>query len=306
MKVITYNIRYGLGLDQRFDLERIADAVRDADIIGLQEVERNWRRSDMIDQPKRLGELLPDHYWAYYPAFDVDASSSNKSGPVINRRRQFGPMLLSRWPIESVRTILLPQLNTVDLLNMSTGAIECAIETPLGSLRVYSLHLSSISTRERMLQIDTLLNAHSRFISNGGVCTGSSQPDDPVEVENFIRMDWHNGDPLPVSPENTLFLGDFNSQEESPEYVRFAGETDPVYGRGIHPDEFVDSWSVAKETVGEPTTWWPDPPDRAPGFAVRLDYCFASAGLARHIARAWVDTDAVGSDHKPYWVIFDE
>jgi len=49
IKIITYNIRYGLGLDQRYDLDRIADTVRDADIIGLQEVERFWRRSGMID-----------------------------------------------------------------------------------------------------------------------------------------------------------------------------------------------------------------------------------------------------------------
>ncbi len=38
MKIVTYNIRYGLGLDNQYDLERIADSVRGADIIGLQEV----------------------------------------------------------------------------------------------------------------------------------------------------------------------------------------------------------------------------------------------------------------------------
>ncbi len=40
MKLVTYNIRFGLGIDQRIDLGRIAGTVRDADIIGLQEVER--------------------------------------------------------------------------------------------------------------------------------------------------------------------------------------------------------------------------------------------------------------------------
>ena len=41
MKITSYNIQYGKGKDGRFDLARIADAVRDADIIGLQEVTRN-------------------------------------------------------------------------------------------------------------------------------------------------------------------------------------------------------------------------------------------------------------------------
>jgi len=40
MRVVTYNIRFGWGLDGRVDLERIAGSVGDADIIAFQEVER--------------------------------------------------------------------------------------------------------------------------------------------------------------------------------------------------------------------------------------------------------------------------
>ena len=47
MKLVSYNIRFGLGLDQQIDLERIADTVKDADIIALQEVERFWKHSGM-------------------------------------------------------------------------------------------------------------------------------------------------------------------------------------------------------------------------------------------------------------------
>ena len=63
---------------------------------------------------------------------------------------------------------------------------------------------------------------------------------------------------------------------------------------------------LIRETVGEPESWWPDPPDRAPGTAMRLDYCFVSTGLGSSVFRAWVDTDADGSDHKPYWVQLDD
>ena len=49
MKLVTYNIRFGLGLDQQIDLGRIAGAVQDADIIALQEVERFWKHSGMVD-----------------------------------------------------------------------------------------------------------------------------------------------------------------------------------------------------------------------------------------------------------------
>ena len=302
MKVVTYNIRYGLDLDQHYGLEKIADTVRDADIIGLQEVERYWRRSGMIDQPERLSELLPDHYWVYFPAYDIDASIHDVEGKLINRRRQFGPMLLSRWPIASTRRILLPQLDTHKVFGMTTGAIEGVIDTPLGGMRVYSLHLSSASTRERLLQLDTLLGAHSRFSQHGAVCTGSADPLDSVEVENFTRMDWLNGESPPITPEHALLLGDFNSVEESTEYMKIVGEVDPIYGRGIHADDLVDSWQVTKHQLSDSKTWWPDPPDRAPGYPLRLDYCFASVSLCNRVSRAWVDTEARCSDHKPYWI----
>ena len=45
MRFVTYNIQYGKGRDGRFDLRRIADAVREADVIALQEVERYWIRN---------------------------------------------------------------------------------------------------------------------------------------------------------------------------------------------------------------------------------------------------------------------
>ena len=54
MKIVTYNIQYGLGKDNRYDLARIAGEVEAADIIALQEVERHWQRSGCVDSPAVL------------------------------------------------------------------------------------------------------------------------------------------------------------------------------------------------------------------------------------------------------------
>ena len=110
MRVVTYNIRFGWGLDGRVDLERIADGVRDADIIALQEVERFWLRSGMTDQPAELATLLNDYHWVYGPAFDVDASERGTDGRIDNRRRQFGTMVLARWLIQTSRLLVFPDL----------------------------------------------------------------------------------------------------------------------------------------------------------------------------------------------------
>ena len=94
MKIVTYNIQFGLGKDGRFDPERIASEVDGADIIALQEVERHWKRTGNVDQPARLGQILDRYYWAYGPYFDVDASTPQPDGTIKNVRRQFGNMIL--------------------------------------------------------------------------------------------------------------------------------------------------------------------------------------------------------------------
>ena len=71
----------------------------------------------------------------------------------------------------------------------------------------------------------------------------------------------------------------------------------------IQNDLFVDSWIVAKKRIGEvATSWWPDPPEREPKHGSRLDYCFLNPGFSSKVEAVSFDCDAVGSDHKPYWV----
>ena len=43
-------------------------------IICLQEIDRNWRRTNMADQFAEIQQLLPDRYCVFGPSIDVDAS----------------------------------------------------------------------------------------------------------------------------------------------------------------------------------------------------------------------------------------
>ena len=131
VKLATYNIQYSKGKDGRFELDRIADAVRDADVICLQEVVRNVPGIPDPDQPARLGELLPQHHWVYGPAVDLDASTVGPDGTVDNKRRQFGNMVLSRWPILSSRLLLLPRVRTYESTAGQRGALEAIIDAPV-------------------------------------------------------------------------------------------------------------------------------------------------------------------------------
>lgn len=94
--VASYNIRHGRGMDNRVALERTAGVLRslDADIIGLQEVDRNVERSGRVDEPALLGNLLGMHH-AFGAFMDYQGG-------------RYGLAILSRYPIASSREIPLP------------------------------------------------------------------------------------------------------------------------------------------------------------------------------------------------------
>lgn len=298
MKLVSYNIRFGLGVDQRIDLERTAKTVQGADIIALQEVERFWKRSGMTDQPEILAKYLKGFYWAYCPAFDVDASKHKSDGTIVNRRRQFGPMLLSRWPIRMSRSIVFPKLGTVDVFNMDTGALECVIDTPSGPLRVYSIHLSAVSRQDRLMQLDYLLNFYRNTHISGGAWTGSTVA---AKDQALYDQNWSNDEDPSRTPNRTIIMGDFNSEPDSDEYEKMVGSVDHCHGRIGHLGSFVDSWAAAKIQSDTYFTWRPDQVDDMPSDNLWLDYCFVDPHLSQKIEEFWVDRDADGSDHLPIW-----
>ena len=292
MKLVGYNIQYTKGRDGRYDPARIAEALDGADIIALQEVERNWPRTAMADQTADLAALLPDYYWVYCPAFDMDASEAAADGTVVNRRRQFGNMLLARWPIIWSRNYVLPKHATVSQFNMDASALEGVIDAPGGPLRVWSIHLSAVSSRERLLQIEYLLDLHGRATTTGAAWTGSRE----------VRGDdsWAVGDTPPM-PRDAIWMGDFNSTPGSAEYTAIAVADDAHYGHVAHVDRFADSWTAAgngrDDRASRPSSDGRD--------ATHLDYCFVSPCFASRVRSSHIDRDAVGSDHQPVWVDID-
>jgi endonuclease/exonuclease/phosphatase family metal-dependent hydrolase len=294
MRLVNYNIRFSKGRDGRYDLGRIAASIKGADIISLQEVERNWPRTAMADQPAEIAALLPNYYWVYGPAFDMDASTRAADGTVINRRRQFGNMVLARWPVEWSRLYILPKLATAERFNMDVPAIEAVINAPNGSLRVLSIHLSAISSSERQMQIDYLLELHGRAADTGGPWCG----------EPMIRGDrsWAAGGDAPAMPPEAIWMGDFNFQPDSAEYHAIVDPENPLYDTTPDANQLVDCWTAAGHARDERISF---PSNEESSGDKHLDYCFASASLAERVRGSHIDMDAAGSDHQPVWVEID-
>ncbi len=277
----SYNIQYGFGLDGRYDLERIAGDLEGADVISLQEVTRGFARNDYVDMPAAIAALFPDHFWVYGPACDmhVEAPEGRISSP-RSARFQFGNMVLSRWPILSMRTLLLPRSRTIDRLNLQRGATEAVIAALGGAIRVYSVHLDHVSVDERIAQLRHLGDRINAFVQEGASMTGACE----------------FGLAEPPLPEDYVVMGDFNMEPESPEYCTFAGSADRFYGRTTRIGTPIDAFAALGSY--KPGSYsWMDPDDH--GKRMHLDYCFVSCGLRDRLKSAVINTDCVGSDHFP-------
>ena len=289
MKVVTYNIQWGKGRDGRIDLDRIGRTIADADVIALQEVERNWREQEFPDQVSRLAQLLPEFEWVYGPSLDLTAGLSKP-------RRQCGNMVLSRHTISSTRTIPLPAHPVHGHMNDQQSMIEAVINFGEGAFRIYNVHLNYLSQRQRREQIALMKNFILSAPSNGAAITSPGKATPGPEDDWIVLPDGK----LPLMPASAILLGDFNAEPNSPEYSDIAGELNPIYGRLTEPSGFADVLSLAGKKESEGITF----PGTHLEQNLRLDHCFVSMDLITSVKQAWIDNDAVGSDHQPVWAEF--
>ncbi|MFF8917152.1 endonuclease/exonuclease/phosphatase family protein [Streptomyces sp. NPDC015032] len=110
LRVATYNIHAGAGMDNVFDLDRQAAELRalDADVIGLQEVDVHWgTRSEWRDLAGELAARL-HMYVSFAPVYSLDPGTPGAP------RREFGVAVLSRYRIASAENHEITRLSTQD------------------------------------------------------------------------------------------------------------------------------------------------------------------------------------------------
>lgn len=276
--IASYNIQYSLGADNEYDIKRGLDVVSDADIICLQEIDRNWRRTKMADQFAEVQALLPDRYCVFGPSLDVDASDRKSDGSVKNRRRQSGQMTISRFPIASSRPIHLPKDDTGDAMNSWSAALETVIMTPEKPVRIINLHLTDISETNRVSQISALIKHCENATMEGGAWNGK-------EWDNASREHWQLNDPVPPMPAEIIFTGDFNDQPNS-RVVEL-----------MHQAQFRDSWQPTKNS-GTGVTFKTNP-EQGTDSDMRIDFIFVSPHF--EVIDSHIDELTGASDHQPVW-----
>lgn len=188
IRVLVYNIHAGTDATGEPNLERVSELVLllEADIVLLQEVDRETERSGEVDQ---LAEL--EHLTGFHGAF----------GRTLDYQGgEYGIAMLSRWPIRSDTLIPLP----VDVAQERAGgsyeprgALRAEVAAPAGSIGVLNTHLAAFSQDHyRRQEMATVRREADRLRDDYGVAVVggdfNAEPDSEV-IRTMLDAGWIDG-----------------------------------------------------------------------------------------------------------------
>ncbi len=160
MRLATFNILHGRGLsDGRVDLDRFGAAVAglDADVVALQEVDRDQPRSHQADLTAVAAQAMgAEHHRFVATLHGHPGTWSAATGADQPEIAAYGIALLSRLPVRSWKLLALPTLPArVPMVHRGSrrpslvrdeqrAALAAEVETEGGPLTVVATHLTFI------------------------------------------------------------------------------------------------------------------------------------------------------------------
>ena len=156
IKIVSYNIRWRGGDDLRrlIELLKSDPEIGRASVIGLQEVDRNKKRTGNVNTARLMAEELGMYYaWAAPPP---PPAKNNEA-----QEEETGVAILSAYPLADVTRFVLPNEGPGGRRRAAVGA---TVQIGKQSVRVYSLHAEiRTSNEKRLAQFRAVLedlNAH--------------------------------------------------------------------------------------------------------------------------------------------------
>jgi len=161
MRVATFNILNGRTQDEhQVDVEAFRGAIAslDADVLALQEVDRNQPRSQDTDLTAVAAEAMeaPDHRFVAALHGSPGSTWVAATGEEQPDSAAYGIALLSRFPVEAWQIVRLPVVRVPAPVRFTGSllpelvrdeprvAVAATIETPEGLVTVVNTHLSFI------------------------------------------------------------------------------------------------------------------------------------------------------------------
>jgi endonuclease/exonuclease/phosphatase family metal-dependent hydrolase len=274
LRILSWNIQWGLGVDGQGDPARIVSEIRrlgDPDIICLQEVTSGFddlHANDGHDQFAFFAAAFPGHTAIAAPALDI--------GHTKGGRKRFGNLILSRLPVGPVFRFALPWLTVPGRECMPRGMVSATVTTPNGPLRIMTTHLEYSSPVLREAQIDAIREFHRQC------CLRVATPPPPGKGSYAPQLE----------TTSAILIGDFNMPPDEPSRQRLM---EPLAGHGI--SRFCDAFETVNPGKVHPPSMCLF--DQADGPPRCLDYAFCTEDLTAKLAGVTYDQVSQASDHQP-------
>jgi endonuclease/exonuclease/phosphatase family metal-dependent hydrolase len=180
LRVMTFNIRHGEGVDGRVDLPRIANVVRAhaPDLVALQEVDRHFdERSGFVDQAWTLGREL-GMTALFAPGMVLDPPAPGR--PL----REYGNAVLSAREVVAWDAIPYPTWPGKEGRGLLRAEITVDSAVDRGVAAVWNTHLAYDNAEQRADQV----RAIRKLIADDGHPTAllgdlNAEPDSDVLTE---------------------------------------------------------------------------------------------------------------------------
>lgn len=146
MRIASLNIQHGRSLsDGEVDADRLRAAVKalDADVLGLQEVDRNQTRSHQIDQTEVAAEAMGAVDARFMPALIGTPGVGWRPARGVDDpdAPAYGVALVSRIPVKAWVTVRLPALP----LRRPRDEPRVAVGATFDEVSVFTTHLSFLA-----------------------------------------------------------------------------------------------------------------------------------------------------------------
>jgi Metal-dependent hydrolase len=191
IKVVTYNMRWRGGEDLRKLIKLLKEdaEIGKAAVIGLQEVDRDKKRTGNANTARLMAEELGMHY-----AWAAPAQAKGKE----LAEEETGVALLSHYPMADVKRIVLPHEGPGGRRRVALGA---TIHIGPTSLRVYSVHAETRTSNEKRLEqfkaVLEDLQAHAKI--KHSIVLGDFNTITGKDVDHTSRLFINNGFHTPFS-----------------------------------------------------------------------------------------------------------
>jgi endonuclease/exonuclease/phosphatase family metal-dependent hydrolase len=162
LRIMTYNIHVGVGIDKKLDLQRIADVINKErpDLVGLQEVDRGVKRTEGKDEIVELARMTRMDY-AFAHNLDFQGG-------------QYGVAILSRSQIRNIDHRMFENKREAE----RRGMLRVEVEIEGHSINFVTTHLDYQYEDGRLFETEQLLEFLAQM--KGALIVVADLNDEPV------------------------------------------------------------------------------------------------------------------------------